>query len=120
MKKIILLTGIIVLYACSGSKNTGDKWVGKTKQNLLKSWGMPIRTFDNATDGEILVYADQVYNGSEKNNDSRIAGSNYWTYTYIYVDKNGTVSSYRNEKQNYPPQAIDSNKLNTMHLLTVK
>lgn len=119
MKNYILLIALVLLSACSSSKNTGDKWVGKTKQSLIKTWGTPIRIFDNTTDGEILVYADQIYNESNRG-DSRAAGSSYWNYTYMYVDKNGKVSSFRNEKQNYPPQTLDSDKLSTMKLLTAK
>jgi hypothetical protein len=119
MKNYVLLIAILILFSCSSSKITGDKLVGKTKQNLIKTWGTPIRVFDNNTDGQIFVYADQIYDESNRN-DSRAAGSSYWKYTYMYVDKNGKVSSFRNEKQNYPPQALDSDKLATMNLLTAK
>ena len=119
MKNIYLLLVTILFCACSSSKTTGDQLVGKTKQNLMKTWGTPIRVFDNTTDGEILVYADQIYDESNRN-DSREAGSSYWKYTYMYIDKSGKVSSFRNEKQNYPPQALDSDKLATMNLLTAK
>ncbi|QOG02023.1 hypothetical protein [Flavobacterium sp. MDT1-60] len=119
MKKYVLLIAIIFLTACSSSKTTGDKWIGKTKQNLMKNWGTPIRVFDNSTNGEIFVYADQIYDESNRNN-SREAGSSYWNYTYMYVDKNGKVSSFRNEKQNYAPQTLDSDKMATMNLLTAK
>lgn len=115
MKKIILIAAILILTACSSSKNTGDKWVGMSKQSLVKSWGTPVRIFDNNADGEILVYADQIFDNSHRG----MAGSNYWNYTYMYIDKNGKVSSYRNEKQNFPPQAIDSNKLIDLKLVTV-
>lgn len=117
MKNSYLLLVIVVFGACSASKTTGDQLVGKTKQNLMKTWGTPIRVFDNTNDGQILVYADQIYDESNRN-DSREAGSSYWKYTYMYVDKNGKVSFFRNEKQNYPPQALDSHKLTTMNLLT--
>jgi len=119
MKNILLSLVIILFCSCSSSKVTGDQLVGETKQNLVKTWGTPIRVFDNTNDGQILVYADQIYDESNRN-DSREAGSSYWKYTYMYVDKNGKVSSFRNEKQNYPPQALDSDKLTTMNLLTAK
>ncbi|MBS7255886.1 hypothetical protein [Flavobacterium branchiicola] len=120
MKNFICCFAVLLLCACSSSKNTADKWVGMTKQNLIKSWGSPIRTFDNSENGEILVYADQVFDGQERDKDSRMAGSNYWNYTYMYVDKTGKIASFRNEKQNFAPQSIDSQKLTDMKLLTVK
>lgn len=121
MKNIILWFAVMLLYACSSSKNTGDKWIGMSKQNLIKSWGTPVRTFDNAENGEILVYADQVYEkDKDRDHDSRMVGTFYWNYIYMYVDKSGKVASFRNEKQNFPPQSIDSYKLAGMNLLTVK
>ncbi|MEZ0181803.1 hypothetical protein AB9T89_06120 [Flavobacterium oncorhynchi] len=104
MKKYILLITIVILASCSSSKNTLDNLTGKTRHSLIKSWGFPIRTIDNAQ-GQILVYADQVYKNSN-NTESRIAGPSYWNYTYIYIDFEGKVYSYKNEKQNYPPQQI--------------
>ncbi|OXB08754.1 hypothetical protein B0A81_08550 [Flavobacterium plurextorum] len=104
MKKITLLLIIVILTSCSSSKNTLDGLTGKTRHNLIKSWGFPIRTINNAQ-GQILVYADQVYKNSN-NAKQRIAGPSYWNYTYIYIDFEGKVYSYKNEKQNYPPQQI--------------
>ncbi|MBF4516230.1 hypothetical protein IRZ71_07750 [Flavobacterium sp. ANB] len=111
MKKIILLAAAIIISACSSTKTDGDKWIGQTKRSIMKSLGAPVRTLNNDTNGEILIYADQVYTNSENQNGSTMVGSNYWKYTFVYINNEGKVSSWRNEKQEYPPQQIDAKKL---------
>lgn len=121
MKKILLFASIILLQiSCSSSKNAMNNSVGETKAKLIKTWGSPVRTLADNQDGQILVYADQVFMNEDNPDGSRIAGQNYWTYNYIYVNKEGKVTSTRQEKQNYPPQALDSQKMEGMKLLTSK
>lgn len=118
MKKNIILLGMsVMLISCSSSVATVAN-VGESKQKVMKTLGLPVRTLNNNKDGEILVYADQVF--LRDNSDSQMAGENYWRYNYIYINKEGKVTSTRQEKQNYPPQAIDSVKLSGMNLLTSK
>ncbi len=73
-------------------------------------------TLDNKQDGEIFVYAYQVFS----ENGTALAGSHYWRYNYVYISKEGKVTLTRQEKQNYPPQSIDSEKMEGLHLLTSK
>jgi hypothetical protein len=118
MRKITLLAFIIILQtSCSSSKGSMIGWVGESKQKLIKTYGSPIRVLDNDEKGEILVYAEQVFTESDSDGP-KMAGPNYWTYEYVYVDEAGKIVSYRNEKQNYPPQAIDSQKMAGLNLLT--
>ena len=120
MKKFYLWTIIIVLFsACSNTKNTHDKWMGETKNNLIRNWGSPIRTFNNAEYGEILVYADQIF-VTDNSKDLGLAGESYWNYNYLYVNKEGKIFSKRSEKQNFSPQEIDSQKMMSMNLLSAK
>jgi len=120
MKKLILFTAILLQLSCSSSKNAMNNSVGETKAKLIKTWGTPVRTLADNQDGQILVYADQVFTNEDNSDGSKIAGQNYWTYNYIYVNKEGKVTSTRQEKQNYPPQALDSQKMEGMKLLTSK
>lgn len=108
-RKILLLFTIFILYSCSSSKKASDKWVGQSKKNLIKSWGTPIRSIDNAEQGEILIYGEQVYANVDNEVGSRIAGPNYWDYTYIYVNKEGNIYSYKRDKQQHTPQEIAVN-----------
>ena len=121
MKKIILITALfMLLVSCASNKTSMNGWVGESKQKLIKTLGPPVRVLDNENQGEVLVYADQVFTNSDNSEGSKIAGPNYWNYNYIYVNKEGKIFSSRKEKQNYPPQALDSDKLSTMNLLTAK
>jgi hypothetical protein len=116
MKKTILIPVVLALFVSCASTNSASVAVGEAKSNVLRTLGNPVRTLDNKENGEILVYADQdiVEDGSKS------AATNYWRYNYVYINKEGKVASTRQEKQNYPPQAIDSQKMESMNLLTSK
>lgn len=116
MKKLIFLPALVSLFiSCASNSSAVVGSVGETKSQILTNWGTPIRTLENNNNGEILVYADQIFinNGSEG-----MAGKNYWNYNYVYINKEGKVTSTKQEKQNFPPQAIDSQKMLGMNLLT--
>jgi hypothetical protein len=118
MKKTILIIAIVLLhFSCANTKNSMAGSVGFSQSKLIKVWGTPVRTLSNNQEGEILVYADQVFLDSDSDG-FKMAGQNYWNYNYIYVNKEGKVTSIRQEKQSYPPQAIDSQKVLGMNLLT--
>ncbi|MEO8534625.1 MAG: hypothetical protein ABI441_12790 [Flavobacterium sp.] len=120
MKKLYLFTIILLINAaCTSTKKSMDNWVGKTKQIFIKTLGPPVRTLYN-TDGEILIYADQIYKKSDDNKGATIAGANYWEYMYVYVNNEGKVVSLRNEKQKFPPQQIDSNQLMAKKSISAK
>jgi len=116
MKKTILIPAVLALFMSCASTNTATVDVGVPKVKVLRTLGNPIRTLDNKDNGEILVYADQVFikDGGE------IVETNYWRYNYVYISKEGKVTSTRQEKQNYPPQAIDSVKMEGLNLVSYK
>lgn len=107
LKNIFLLTVVLTIcIGCSTTKNSMEAWVGRSKQSFIKTWGPAIRTLNNDKNGEILIYADQVYASSNNQRASQTAASNYWNYTYVYINNEGKVSSWRKERQAYPPQQI--------------
>ncbi|MET3026662.1 hypothetical protein ABXT06_08310 [Flavobacterium sp. UW10123] len=116
MKKTLLVSVVVAFFIACASANSAAVVVGETKLKVLKTLGSPVMTLDNKQDGEIFVYADQVFSES----GTAMAGSHYWRYNYVYISKEGKVTSTRQEKQNYPPQAIDSQKIQGMNLLTAK
>ncbi|WP_281631743.1 hypothetical protein [Flavobacterium luteolum] len=120
MKKTIVMSAFLALFifSCASTSSTTVA-VGEAKTKVLKKLGNPVRTLNNNQNGEILVYADQIFD-RENSDGSKIAGPNYWRYNYVYISKEGKVTSTRQEKQNYPPQAIDSQKMQGMNLLTAK
>nr|WP_294787005.1 hypothetical protein [uncultured Flavobacterium sp.] len=118
MKKTLLLSTMLALAVSCASVNSATVDVGEAKSNVLKTLGNPVRVLSNNENGEIFVYADQVF--TKNHSDDSSAGQNYWRYNYVYINKEGKVSSTRQEKQNYPPQAIDSQKMVGMNLLTSK
>lgn len=115
----MLIIAIVILHAsCATTKNSMAGTVGESKSKLINTWGTPVRTLSNNQEGEILVYADQIFLDSHNSDGIKMAGQNYWIYNYIYVSKDGKVTATRQEKQNFPPQAIDSEKIMGMNLLT--
>jgi hypothetical protein len=105
MKKNILLLVILILYACSSTKNTAENWVGKSKNSLINSWGPPVRIIQDSENGnEILIYADQIY--IDNSASHKMAGRAYWNYVYVYANKEGKIYSWKNEKQQLRPQEI--------------
>ncbi|MRX41065.1 hypothetical protein GJU43_17405 [Flavobacterium sp. LC2016-23] len=120
MKKHYILIVILLLNAaCTSTKKSMDSWVGKTKQIFIKNSGPPVRTFRN-DDGEILLYADQVYKKADNTNGSPMTASNYWEYLFVYINNEGKVTSLRKEKQNYPPQQIDASLLKNTNSISAK
>ena len=113
MKKIFLITLILIFHlSCSGTKSTATQWVGKSKQDLVKSWGPPVRTIENYKDGEVLIYGDQIYaNSGSSAGVAGVAGSNHWDLTYVYVGKAGQINAVKKEKDQSPPQEVDLKKL---------
>lgn len=110
------MPAVFAFFFSCASTNSATVAVGEAKSKVLKTLGNPVRTLDNNQNGEILVYADQVFT----DDGTSLAGSNYWRYNYVYINKEGKVTSTRQEKQNYPPQAIDSVKMEGLNLLTSK
>jgi len=111
MKRIFLLIIIVMIQiSCSTTQNTMEMegWVGKPKKSFIKSWGTPIRTLDDEKKGEILIYADQVYANSNNQHSSGMVGSNHWDYTFVYINPDGKIASWRKEKQVFPPQQINA------------
>ncbi|KFF06227.1 hypothetical protein [Flavobacterium reichenbachii] len=114
-----LLLLLTICMSCASSQNSMDGMVGKTKQNFIKTWGPAVRVLNNDQEGEILIYADQVYVKSE-NNSFEMAHSNYWNYTFVYVNKEGKIASYRKEKQVFPPQQISAGDLIKSNAISAK
>lgn len=110
------MPAVFAFFFSCASTNSATVAVGEAKSKVLKTLGNPVRTLDNNQNGEILVYADQVFT----DDGTSLAGSNYWHYNYVYINKEGKVTATRQEKQNYPPQAIDSVKMEGLNLLTSK
>ncbi|WP_264536730.1 hypothetical protein [Flavobacterium sp. N1736] len=106
MKRIIPVLTIMLLYACSSTKNTAENWIGKSKNSLINSWGPPVRVIQDTENGnEILIYADQVYIDQSGAN-TKMAGRAYWDYVYVYTNKDGKIYSSKSEKQQLRPQEI--------------
>lgn len=111
MKKTLLLLVLAVLQtSCSNTNKTNDKWLGETKQKLIKTWGPPVRVLHDDQNNEILLYADQVFT-KDHNDDAGIAGPSFWKYNYVYINKEGKIYLLQNEKQKFPPQSVDSKNL---------
>ena len=104
--KIKLLTLIMIFslfYGCTPQRAVLDSWLNHTKRELVMKWGPPTRVFDNAPDGEILIYARQGYAPGFGGNP----GISYWDYKYMYINNDGKIYYWRTQRQSIPPQQIE-------------
>ncbi|MBZ4034378.1 hypothetical protein K6T82_06355 [Flavobacterium sp. 17A] len=107
MKQTLLLLAVLILQTSCSSTDVHDKWIGQSKQKLIKTWGPPVRVLHDDQDNEVLLYADQIFTTNHSNQVSGDAGPYYWKYDYMYVNKSGKITSWKNEKQKFPPQSVD-------------
>jgi hypothetical protein len=66
VKHFLLALGIwMILSACveerSHEQHRMDKWIGRSKDDLLRKWGLPENAVRNSDGSEVLVYAREVY-----------------------------------------------------------
>jgi len=65
MKKVLVLCGVVLLLAgCANSVRYGNllnTWVGKSEENLVKTWGIPSRSYKMA-DGQKMVEYNNAQN----------------------------------------------------------
>ena len=54
---LLMFTFLLFATGCSGTSKIMNSWVGKTKEQLLKTWGQPERMVKNGAEGEILIYS---------------------------------------------------------------
>lgn len=102
MNKLILtLLLVTLLLSCTSTKKVMSSWVGDTKRNLILKWGPPAKIASDGGDGEILIYASQVYIPQYK--------MNYWDYKMFYANISGKIYHWRTERKNIPPTQIDLN-----------
>jgi len=115
-KTILLLLTLTSLISYVSTQKVMDSWLGSTKQQLIMSWGPAARTSSDGANGEILVYARQVYrapqnstfysdNGSSSTSYS--PGVNYWDYSMFFINSEGKIYHWLKQRQQIPPQQID-------------
>lgn len=106
MKQISLIITLLVLQACVITKNPQDQWIGNSKKNLIRSFGPPIRILGDGANGEVFIYGDQIYEDFKRKKEHKIAGPSYWIFTYVYIDNEGKIYSYKTDKRQQTPQEI--------------
>ena len=113
MKKIfnlLLFVPFLSLTGCSGPSKLMNGWVGKTKEQLYKTWGQPERTVDNGKDGIILIYsakadlyeAPGMYYSNEGDGYNRVERPPQKTVQYtklklFYINPSGVITSWKME-----------------------
>lgn len=102
MRKFIFLFSLILfILSCSSQRKVMDSWLGSNKQQLIMSWGPPARTASDGSNGEILVYANQVYLPQYNINN--------YNYKMFYVDGSGKIYHWLTRTERIPPTQIDLN-----------
>lgn len=79
-----------------------DSWIGKTKQNLIMSWGPPERTESDGGTGEVLVYSSKYYNSYYRTTTYR------YTMFFVYSRRSGgTVYHWLINQGTVPPEQLN-------------
>jgi hypothetical protein len=119
-KSIFALAAILIVAGCYSTQQTMDSWIGSSKKDLIMSWGPPDRIASDGGDGEILVYAKQVYVpaqtgistvGSDGNvhTSSGTPSRTYWDYKLFYINKNSIIYHWLTRRESVPPKEINLN-----------
>ncbi len=105
MNKLILTIFFVTSLACSNTKKIMNAWVGLTKQQLILSWGPPSRIASDGGNGEILVYANQLYSPGVNGTGA----FSYLNYKYMYVDSSSKIYHWLVKIEQIPPTQVDIN-----------
>ncbi len=137
MKKVflILLIGLFSLNSCMTrkkvytGKNIHQKAIGKTKNEILRTYGVPDRVIDDGLDGTVLIFEKKYFTTTSKSSSrySDVLEENSVTdysktteekeYLYLFLDKNNVVYDY---KSNYGDDYYVEKKLNkTMTVIVI-
>ena len=111
MKKILNLPFFVILLfaaGCTGPGKIMNGWVGKTKEQLYKTWGQPETVTTNGTQGVILIYsvnedlyeAPSVYLSNEGDGYTRIErpvqkNKQYTKLKLFYVNPAGIIYAWK-------------------------
>ncbi len=112
----------LYLIACASTQNTMNTWIGHSKRDLILQFGPPSKTADDGANGEIIVYAKQVYipsmhfsgvatpdanGGISTSPGTNTPSQNYWQYTMYFINPEGKIYHWLIQKEQVPPTQID-------------
>ncbi len=113
MKKILNLLLFIPLFALTGCAGPGkimNGWIGKTKEQLFKTWGQPERVVENGAAGTILIYSATSYLYDSPGLDITTQGDGYTPLNHpahknaqfvklklFYINPAGVIYSWKME-----------------------
>ncbi|MBS1671330.1 MAG: hypothetical protein JST94_07750 [Bacteroidetes bacterium] len=126
MTKIFLTLTILLCLAtaCTSTQKIMNSWIGHTKRDLIMQFGPPSRTADDGANGEIVVYAKQVYipsmhlsglatpdanGGVYTSPGTNTPSQNYWQYTMYFINTDGKIYHWLIQRQSVPPTQVDLN-----------
>lgn len=110
------LFGLFFYCSCGPSlTEIMNSWIGHSKQELIMSFGIPSRIESDGAGGEIVVFAQQIYQAPSNNTIYTEGGSstvhnsgyNFWAYKLFFINKEGKVYHWLTQNQQIPPTQID-------------
>ena len=103
MRQMLLLAAVTVFVSCSSTQKTMDSWLGKSKPQLIRSWGTPDIIISDGGDGEVLIYPSHIYMPLYYPGGK----FNYYDYKMFYVRPDGTLYHWTTKTENIPPHQIE-------------
>ncbi|MEJ0106803.1 MAG: hypothetical protein WDO19_31525 [Bacteroidota bacterium] len=96
---------LFIVISCTSPSKIMSSWVGKTKAELLRSWGPPLSVSGDGQGGEILVYSStvtlgetpgQTYNNINSGISYTVPKNNQYERTRMFfVNANNVIYYWR-------------------------
>ena len=102
MKIILFILFAMTLNSCMINKKitaSMNSWIGSTKQNLIMTKGLPLKTGSDGAGGEVLVYGVQL--------NSTYGAT--WEYAIYFAHADGIIYHWLVKSEHTPPSQLDVN-----------
>jgi hypothetical protein len=104
-RAVLLILAIAIGGACASPQAQMDSWIGKSKHDLIMSWGPPGRVDSDGAGGEVLTYGHYVNMGQTPGTVQPVLGggatytapqaNGYQKVRQFYVRPDGTIYAHR-------------------------
>jgi hypothetical protein len=63
IRAIVIFLMLVMVGSCADPGKITNSWIGKTKTELYRKWGPPVRLSKSTDGGEIVIYSSSINGG---------------------------------------------------------